>query len=142
MFLQFLPLILVVCSNVCYHIFSKSTSADANPFASLFVTYTVAACITFLFLLFTTQGKSLPHTFSQLNRSSFLLGIAIIGLEFGYLQAYRMGWDISICSLLANITLGIILLLIGILFYREQITKQQLFGVIFCLIGIFFINRK
>ncbi|HIT88743.1 MAG TPA: EamA family transporter [Candidatus Coprocola pullicola] len=142
MLLQFLPLILVVCSNVCYHIFSKSTPANANPFASLFVTYSIAACITFILLLFTTQGKNLFHTFQQLNWSSFLLGFAIVGLEFGYLQAYRIGWDISVCSLLANITLGVILFLIGVLCYREQITKQQLFGVIFCLVGIFFLNRK
>lgn len=142
MFFQFLPLICVICSNVCYHIFSKSTPENVNPFASLFITYSIAACVTFLLLLFSTQGKNVLHTFTQINWASCLLGFAIVGLEFGYLQAYRIGWNISVCSLIANITLGIILFLVGILFYREQVTKQQLLGIVFCLVGIYLLNRK
>ena len=140
--MQFFPIILIILSNTFYHISSKSTPQNANPFASLFVTYTVAAMITLILLLIHTHFKSVLSTFQQLNWTSFILGIAIIGLEAGYIQAYRMGWNVSICSLVCNISLGIILLLVGILVYREQIAKQQLIGIIFCLIGIFFMNKK
>lgn len=140
--LHFLPIIIVVFSNTFYHISSKSTSSTANPFASLFVTYSVAACITFILLLFSTHFKSVFQSFAQVNRASFILGIAIIGLEFGYIQAYHSGWNISICSLICSITLGIILLLVGVFIYKEQITKQQLLGILFCLAGIYFINKK
>lgn len=142
MLTHFLPVIIVVLSNTFYHISSKSTAQDANPFASLFVTYFVAAIITLILLLINTHFKSVLHTFTQLNWASFVLGIAIIGLEFGYIQAYRFGWNISVCSLICSVLLGIILLFIGILVYREQMTKQQFFGIILCLMGIFFINKK
>ncbi len=142
MLVQFFPIIMIILSNTFYHISSKATPQNANPFASLFVTYMVAAIITFILLLFHTNFKSTFSTFQQLNWTSVILGIAIIGLEFGYIQAYRIGWNISICSLVCNISLGIILLLIGILVYHEQITKQQFMGIIFCLIGIFLINKK
>lgn len=142
MLTYFFPIIIVIFSNTFYHISSKSTSSYANPFASLFITYAVAATITFILLLISTHFKSVFQTFQQVNWASFVLGIAIIGLEFGYIQAYHVGWNISICSLICSIILGIILLLVGILIYHEQMTKQQFFGIIFCLIGIFFINKK
>lgn len=142
MLTYFFPIIIVVLSNTFYHISSKSTSQYANSFASLFITYTVAAIITFVLLLINTRFKSVFQTFQQVNWASFVLGIAIIGLEFGYIQAYRVGWNISICSLICSIILGIILLLVGVLIYHEQMTKQQFLGIIFCLIGIFFINKK
>ncbi len=142
MLMHFLPIFIVVFSNTFYHISSKSTSADANSFASLFITYTVAAIITFILLCISTHFKSVFNTFTQVNWASYVLGIAIIGLEFGYIHAYRIGWNISICSLICSVLLGIILLLVGVLVYREQITKQQFLGIILCLVGIFFINKK
>lgn len=140
--LAFLPLLLIVCSNTLYHLTSKSTPSGANSFASLFVTYTVAALLTLVCLLFQTHSKGLLATFQQLNWTSFVLGLTIIGLEFGNIQAYRMGWNLSTCSLLSNVALGIILFCIGVLFYREQVTKNQFLGIVLCLFGIFFLNRK
>lgn len=142
MMTYFLPIMIVVLSNTFYHISSKSTSQYANPFASLFITYITAAVITLILLLISTRFKSIFETLQQVNWASFVLGIAIIGLEFGYIQAYRVGWNISICSLICSIILGIILLLVGVLIYHEQMTKQQFLGIIFCLIGTFFINKK
>lgn len=143
MLVKFFPIIIVIFSNTFYHISSKSTPQNANPFASLFVTYTVAAIVTFILLLFNTNFKSpFINTFQQLNWTSFILGIAIIGLEFGYIQAYRIGWNVSICSLVCNLCLAVILLLVGILIYGEQVAKQQFLGILFCLVGIFLINKK
>lgn len=139
---HFLPIFIVVFSNTFYHISAKSTAQDANSFASLFITYTVAAIITFLLLCINIHFKSVLSTFQQVNWASYVLGIAIIGLEFGYIQAYRVGWNVSVCALICSILLGMILLFIGFLIYHEQVTKQQLFGIIFCLIGIFLINKK
>lgn len=139
----FLPIFIIVISNVFYNICTKSTPKEVNPFASLCITYVIAAIFTFV-LLFLSKNLS-KETFSEfkhINWTSFLLGIFIVGLEFGYIQAFRSGWSVSICSLVANISLAIILILVGILLYREKVSTNQIVGIIICIIGMFFINKK
>lgn len=137
----YVPIILIIISNVFYHICSKSTPEAANPFLSLFITYLVAAFITFMLMLTTGMEESIAHGFKSLNWTSLALGVAVVGLEFGYITAYRVGWNISIGSVVANISLAILLIPIGILFYKEVLTTNHLVGIILCLGGLFFINR-
>jgi len=42
----YLPIALIVISNVLYNICTKSTPQTANPFLSLFITYIIAATVT------------------------------------------------------------------------------------------------
>lgn len=141
--LYFLPLLLVILSNTFYHITSKSTPADVNPLASLCVTYLVAAAATFVLMLI-RQGVAREELFpfKGINWTSFVLGICIIGLEYGYLWAYRVGWDISIGSLIANIALAVILIAVGLLLFKEKISATQLIGVALCMAGLVFIQKK
>jgi drug/metabolite transporter (DMT)-like permease len=76
-----------------------------------------------------------------LNWTSPLLGIAIVGLEFGYIMAYRAGWNISVGSLVANILLALALIPIGILFYQEGFGLNKILGAILCIAGLILINK-
>jgi len=105
------------------------------------ITYLTAAATSFAFLLFQKRADTLS-TFAPINWIPFAFGVALVGLEFGYLKAYSMGWNISIASLTSNIFLAITLSIIGILFYKEQLSISQVFGIFLCLIGIFFVNKK
>jgi len=124
-----------------YNICQKSTPQKANPFSALFVTYVTAAIFSLAAINFYRNGKSFFQTFKELNWTSIVLGIAIIGLEFGYLMAYRAGWNISIGSLVANIFLAVMLIPVGILFYKESFEISKVVGVIFCIIGLVLINK-
>ena len=53
----------------------------------------------------------------------------------------QMNPMVSLGSLVANISLAVILIGVGILFYREVITVSQMIGIALCLAGLFFINR-
>lgn len=135
-------IILIVASNILYNVCQKSTPENANPFSSLLVTYLIAALITAItFLLFYTD-KSLVQSFEDLNWTSIALGVSIVGLEFGYLMAYRSGWNISEGSLVANILLAIMLIPIGILFYKEGFAFNKIVGVVFCMIGLVLLNKN
>ena len=135
-------IILIVASNVLYNICQKSTPANANPFLSLFFTYLTAAGLTIIAILFTSSGKNLWPAVRELNWTSAVLGISIVGLEFGYLMAYRSGWNISIGSLVANILLAIALIPVGILVYKEGFAVGKILGVVLCLAGLVLINRS
>lgn len=135
------PLLLIILSNTLYNITAKATPGAANPLLSLFFTYITAAFVTVIALLITGLPKPTQAAIGDLNWTSFALGLAIVGLELGYLFAYRRGMPISIGSLIANMGLAIVLAVIGILFYKEHLGVNQTIGIALCLAGLFFLNR-
>ncbi len=142
MFMYIFSIFLIVASNIMYNISQKSTPEKANPFVALLVTYTTAIVITAGVLIFNRPEKGLIESFKELNWTSLLLGLAIIGLEFGYLMAYRAGWNISVGSLVANIILALMLIPIGIIFYKERFELTKILGSVFCIVGLILINKK
>lgn len=137
----FFPIALIVCSNLFYNIAAKATPPGANAFASLVVTYVLAAVCALLLMRFQT-GSFSPENFKGINWTAVLLTASIIGLEIGYILAYRAGWNISVCSLIANITLAVLLVIVGVLLYRENIGAKQIGGMVLCLGGLLLINLK
>lgn len=134
----YLPLLLVIISNVFYHNIAKNSPGDANVYLSLAVSYTISMICTFL--MFFLNGGKLTKAFGSLNWTSYALGIAIMGIEFGFITMYRNGWEISSSALFANIIVAVILLFIGMILYRERITMRQLLGVGLCMLGLFLIK--
>lgn len=134
------PLLLVIAANTFYHICSKSLPQNANPFISLFVTYTVGAILSLLIYFF-GENPAIINDMKKLNWTSILLGLSIIGLEFGYIKVYRAGWNVITGSLVANIGLAVVLVFVGVLLYKETITLNRLIGIVLCCVGIFFLNK-
>lgn len=137
----YLPIVLIVLSNVFYHICSKETSAAINPFASLTLTYAVGFLVSLLLFWVTGKGSGLLAEYRHANWASFVFGLTIVGLEAGYIAMYKAGWNISTGSLIASVLLAIVLIVVGALIYREQITLRKLTGVLICLVGLYFINH-
>ena len=111
------PLLIVVGANTIYNISTKSTPSDVNTFASLAMSYFIATIGSVLMFFLTSDSKNLLVEISKTNWSALALGIAIVGLEFGYICIYRAGWKIGVASLVANISLACVLLLIGLFVY-------------------------
>lgn len=141
MFMYVFSIVLIVASNVIYNICQKSTPTRADPFSALFITYITAAVLTLALFFFNKNQQGFFQSLENLNWTSWALGIAIVGLEFGYLMAYRAGWKISVGSLVANIALALMLIPIGILFYKEGFGINKILGAIFCIVGLILINK-
>ena len=135
------PLLIVVGANTIYNISTKSTPSDVNAFASLATSYFIAMLGSVVMFLLTTDSKNLLVEVSKTNWSALALGIAIVGLEFGYICIYRAGWKIGVASLVANISLACVLLLVGLCVYKEVITLKQLLGMGICAIGLMLIVK-
>ncbi|MBQ8417630.1 MAG: EamA family transporter [Phascolarctobacterium sp.] len=135
------PMLVVVGANTIYNISTKSTPTDINAFASLAVSYLIAAVSSVVLFLLTSDGKSLMTELAKTNWSTYALGIAIIGLEFGYICIYRAGWKISVASLVSNISLACVLLLVGLFVYKEVITLKQFIGMGICALGLMLIAK-
>lgn len=136
------PIALVVLANTFYQICAKATPEAMNPLASLTVTYTVAALASGLLFAATTRGGSLLREYGHLNWAPFVFGLALVGLEVGFIYAYKAGWPVSTANLVASAFLAIVLIFVGYLVYKEQITASKLIGIAICMVGLYFINKK
>ena len=135
------PVLVVVGANTIYNISTKSTPANVNAFASLAMTYVMAALSSVVLFFLTSDSKNLLAELAKINWTAYALGIAIIGLEFGYICIYRAGWKIGVASLVANISLACVLLVVGYFFYKEVITLKQLIGMGVCALGLMLIVK-
>ncbi|WP_238919109.1 transporter [Clostridium sp. YIM B02555] len=135
-----MPLLVVIICNVCYHLISKNISGTTNTFIALFITYGVACLISAFGFLVTSKNYFITEV-TKVNVSNVLLGLVVVGIEGGYILMYRSGWEISKGSLIVNMCVAIILLIVGILVFRDGITIKKVIGVVLCIIGILFINK-
>ena len=135
------PIGLVVLSNVVYQICAKSIPSEINPFASLTITYVVAAIASAVLYQVTNKEGHLLQEYTRLNWSPFVLGIVIIGLEVGFIYAYKAGWQVSTASIFQSSFLAVALLIVGFLLYHEALTARKVFGMLICLVGLYFINK-
>lgn len=135
------PIALVILSNTVYQICAHACPEDMNPLASLIVTYLVGAGISLVLYFVLEKEPNLAREFSRLNGAPFVLGIVIVGLEVGYIFAFRAGWPVSTAQLVQGAVLAVILLFAGLFLYGEKITWTKVMGVAICLVGLYFINK-
>ncbi|MBO6205164.1 MAG: EamA family transporter [Selenomonas sp.] len=136
------PMALVVVANTLYQICAKSVPGGMNPFASLTVTYVVGAVASGIFYVALGNGDSLWQEYAKLNWAPFVLGLVIVGLEVGWIYAYKAGWPVSTAFILQSAVLAVLLLAVGWVLYREPITPHKLMGVGICLVGLYVLSRQ
>lgn len=131
----YLPLLLVVASTTLYQVSQKSVSPQVNPMFSVTVNYVTALIASLLILPF-YPGASLRLSWKNLNWASVVVGLSIVGIELGFLVVYRAGWRISVASLIANVTTSLLLVAIGLVFFREHLGARGALGIGLCIAGL------
>ena len=142
MFSYVWPIVLIVLSNVFYNICAKSVPEKMNPLASLTITYAVGAIVSLVLYFILNKKTNLLGEYRQVNWAPFVLGVAIVGLEVGYIYAFKAGWPISTAQIVQAAILAIILIAVGYFLYKETITWNKIVGIIVCLVGLGLMNMK
>jgi len=142
MFLFYFSISLATLCTALYHIVQKLTPTNANPALTLTVTYTTGAVLSLALLLVYPLKDGLTVELKQLNWTSIGLGIVLVGLELGFLLAYRANWNLSYAGLVANVIVALVFIPIGLLAFKEQITRLNILGVIVCVVGLILVNLK
>ena len=135
------PIALVVLSNIVYQICAKSVPKGMDAMASMTITYLVGAACSALLFFVTNRGGNLLQEYGKMNLAPVLLGLSVVGLEVGFLYAYKVGWPVSTASTVQSAFLAIALLAVGALLYHEVITLNKVIGVAVCLVGLYILNR-
>lgn len=135
---------LTIVSNVGYHLFQRQIHPDSPPFFSLAASYVVGLFTTVLIVIFfpALNASATLKDFGKVGWASYLLGLALVGLELGFLLAYRAGWKISSAALISNIAVTLVLIPIGIFLYRDGMNFSKFVGILFSLVGLWLLGRK
>lgn len=136
------PLGLVIVSNVFYQICAKEVPDRMNPLATLTITYLVGAIVSLILYFALNKGANVVEEYKKVNWAPFILGIVIVGLEVGYIYAYKAGWPVSLAPIIQSAILAIILIFVGRILYKEPITWNKIAGILVCIIGLAIINMK
>ncbi|MCQ2403380.1 MAG: EamA family transporter [Lentisphaeria bacterium] len=142
MFNYIWPIGLVVLSNVLYQICAKSVPTTMAPLASLTVTYAVSTVVCAVLYFILRENGSLFQEYGKLNWAVLLFGVVIVGLEVGWIYAYKAGWPVSTATIVQSAFLAAALIVVGRMLYKEPLSWSKIVGILFCLVGLLFINRK
>ncbi len=139
----FFPPILIVFGLVLYQVSQKSVDKDASPFVVIAVAYFIGilACIAGFFL-FPKPDTTLIPMIKTIGWSALGIGLGAAAIEFGFLIAYRVGWNVSLLPLSANVFSALILILIGIFAYRENLSIEKSVGILLCVGGLALITLR
>jgi drug/metabolite transporter (DMT)-like permease len=137
-----LSILIIVVSNVLYHVSQKSIPGETHPLIALLVTYAVAILVTAALLPFFPVKGPLGPAFRRVNWASFALGVTVVGIEIGFLLAYRSGWRISLGSAVSNATVALVLIPIGLVFFGERLSAVNVVGVALCVSGLLLVVAR
>ena len=136
------PIALVVLSNTVYQVCAKSVPEGMNPLASLTVTYLIGAAVSCAMYYILNRDANLFREIRLTNWAPVVLGFVIVGLEVGFIYAFRAGWQVGVTQIVTSAMVAVILIFVGYLLYHEAITWNKIAGIIICVAGLVLINLR
>jgi len=142
MFLFYFSILLTIASSALYHFSSRSTPASISLPPSLTVNYGIALGITLLTALLLPGRQNYAVQLHRLGLPAVLLAVSIVGIEFGFLLAYRAGWDLGIAAVMVNVTASLLLVPVAVFVFGDRINWVNILGILVCLAGLVMLNWK
>lgn len=139
-----LSMALAAFCSFLYHLVLKLAPASVPPALLLVVTYAVAFGISagLLFTPWFPLKENLGTSLQQLPWHAYALGACVVGIELGFLWAYRVGLHPGLAGVFANALSGSALLLVAALFFRDVPTLRQGIGFVVCLFGLWLLSPQ
>jgi len=140
MTLFYASITLAVVASILYHVIVKFTPASVNPAVSLGVTYAVSLGLCTVLLFVFPLGETVAREVKKLSWASYVLAFALVGLEVGFLLAYRSGWKISTAAIIVNVAATLLLIPVGVVLFKERLSTVNVAGILVCIVGLVLVN--
>lgn len=137
--MYYASLALAVLSVVGYHATMKRVPSTLNPFLPLAAAYLLAFLICLLGLWLWPHGEK---SWSALKPGVLAIALAVVGIELGFLLAYRAGVNVGSAALAVNVCSALVLIPLGLWLFKEHLTPAKLAGVALSLGGLALLLKK
>lgn len=139
---SYLPLLLTIGGNILYHVCQKLVPKTANPLTTMMVAYAVAFLVCAVTTFAYPTEKPVLESLKEFHWTVIGIGVGIAAIEVGFLLVYRAGWNVSIAPLLTSVALSILLIPIGLLAFKEQLSAWNISGIVFCILGMILVSKR
>src|SRR2546430_6223839 len=119
----------------------KSIVPGVHPMASLVMSYATSLVACLVVVPFAPGGVTFVRSIKDLNWATYVVGLSIVGVELAILLAYRAGWRISLASVGAKLATALLVVIIGVVGYREHLAARHVVGLLICLGGLVLVAR-
>ena len=137
----YFPVALAVGGMLFYHLAQKSIPPEMNPLYATMMAYAVGIVLCAIFALAYPGKKSFADSLRASNWAVLVLGAAAACIEIGFLLAYRAGWKISLAAVATNVAVTAMLIPIGVIVFKDQLSFRNVLGLIFCVLGLVLVVR-
>jgi len=134
-----IALVAVIVCGVVYHVAQK-TVGGAQPWPILSVAYGAAFALATALAVVTGPAASLANP-RGIALPGVLIGLAAFGIEAGYFFVYRSGWPLSSTSVVVSLSITLVLALLGVLRFGEDLSAARAMGLGLAAIGVVLIAR-
>ena len=138
---QIVSATIAIASVTLYQIFMKSVPTNLNPVAALATIFTTALVCTLIAWKF-APIDSPELSWAEFSWSAVAVGMAIVGIELGYLLMYRSGWHLAAAPVIVLGGAALLLTPIGILVFRQPWSAKYAIGLVLCLGGIYLLTPQ
>jgi multidrug transporter EmrE-like cation transporter len=133
---------LAIAASVAYHLVLKVTPGAANPFLSLGVTYVLGAVAFLACYALTPDAPAMRDGLKALNWTAIGLAVAIVGIDIAFLMLYRSGFAVALGQNVTQSAAALILLITGVVFFREKLSGANLAGIAMCVAGLWLVSQR
>ncbi len=106
-----------------------------HPFASLTISYFIGALVCFFLLIIEHRGHNISYSFLELNWTSILIGIVLVGVETGLYYLYKNGNYLSSTALIISVAQTITNTITAYIIFRERPSAVIVLGLIIGVTG-------
>jgi drug/metabolite transporter (DMT)-like permease len=137
-----LPLLLTILGGALYHLSSKSVPCTIHPLSAIILAYAAAIALCLLAAPFYQTDQSFTASFKEIGWAAIGIGAGAALIEVGFLLAYRAGWQLSVTSIIVNVSVALILIPFGLALFREKLSVWKVLGIVLCLAGLILISKR
>lgn len=138
----YFSIVIIIASQVVYQIAQKSVPHTVHPVISTMISYCVAMALCVAVYIVAPAKENLWEHVKAANWATYLVGLAIVGIELGFLLAYRSGWNVSVGAVTANVILSVVLIPIGMWLFKEEVSWVNVAGIVLCIVGLVLATKK
>jgi uncharacterized membrane protein len=137
----YFPFALAIGGNLLYHVSQKSIPQGMNPFFATIIAYLTGIVLCVICAFIFPDDKSFLDSVKESNWAVYVVGLAIVAIELGFLLAYRAGWRISFAAVATNVAVTAMLIPVGIVIFKDHLSMRNVIGLIFCILGLSLVVR-